>query len=56
MKKERVLLKPASAADAGTVVSRMAPMGVSGFSDQFYLVNSEGRYRTGIIIPALGWQ
>lgn len=43
----------ANASGAGTVFDQLAPTGVSGFSDQFYLLGGEGYYRTGHIVLAL---
>ncbi len=38
---------------AGGVLNQIAPAGVAGFSDQFYLLGGEAYYRTGNIILAL---
>ena len=43
----------ANAAGAGTVLNQIAPTGVFGFSDQFYLLGGEGYYRTGNLMLAL---
>ena len=43
----------ANTTGAGTVLDQIAPTGVSGFSNQFYLLGGEGYYRTGNIILGL---
>lgn len=42
-----------NAPGAGLVLDQIAPVGVSGFSDQFYVLGGEGYYRTGNIVLAL---
>ncbi len=43
----------ANASGTGTVLNQIAPAGVTGFSDQFYLLGGEGYYRTGNLMLAL---
>ena len=43
----------ANAPGAGSILNQIAPAGVSGFSDQFYVLGGEGYYRTGPIVLAL---
>ena len=42
-----------NASGAGEVLNQIAPTGVSGFSDQFYMLGGEGYYRTGNLILGL---
>lgn len=44
----------ANAFNAAAVLNKIAPTGVSGFSNQFYLIGGEGYYRTGKLILGLG--
>lgn len=46
----------ANVPDARAVLNQIAPTGVSGFSDQFYLLGGEGYYRTGNIVLELDGQ
>ena len=48
-----VKLGISNASNAGTVLNQIAPTGVSGFTDQFYLLGGEGYYRTGNLILGL---
>ncbi len=43
----------ANASGAGAVLDQIAPTGVSGFIDQFYLLGGESYYRTGNLILGL---
>ncbi len=43
----------ANASGAGAILDQIAPTGVSGFGDQFYLLGGEGYYRTGNLILGL---
>lgn len=43
----------ANTSGSGRVLDQISPAGISGFSDQFYLLGGEGYYRTGNLMLAL---